>query len=533
MASLSPTGFLSSDGVPDYSMTQDVRNEILSTLPQRLGDLCKKWLEKNESHPALVETGGTWTYKQLAEAIGETQTWLQASGVRPGDRVMVVGDNCRAFVALWFAVAGIDAWPVLINARIAAEELNKIREHCGARLILYTVGVSPQAAKHAAAHGAQILESKALGRVGISAVNQEAVPETLESDPADNIAVMIYTSGTTGEPKGVMLSHRNVLFMAAGSAKARSLTPNDRLIGVLPMSHAVGLSVVLLGTLISGGTLYIISRFEPAAMLQMLEREKITILMGNPSVFSLLVDHAKYKGIDSLRFPSLRVITSSGAPLGPAVKAQLQALFGMPLHNGYGVTECSPTIALTRPESPRSDISVGPPFPGIEIQLVDSNGAVVPENEVGELWVRGPNVMRGYYRAPEETRQAINPEGWFNTRDLAKLEEGNLFIVGRTKDLVVRFGFNVYPAEVEAVLNAHPAVVRSAVVGKTIAGEGGEELIAFIQKREEFELGSADLEKHATQHLTAYKRPSRFIFVADMPLTPTGKVIKDQLTRML
>jgi long-chain acyl-CoA synthetase len=367
----------------------------------------------------------------------------------------------------------------------------------------------------------------------VGALNEKATPEPLESDAANNIAAMIYTSGTTGLPKGVMLSHRNVLFMAAGSAQARSLTPADRLIGVLPMSHAVGLSVVLLGTLISGGTLYIVSQFDPRGIMQLLEHEKITIFMGNPSAFALLVDHAKLKKIPTLRFPSLRVITSSGAPLGPAVKSEVEALFGMPLHNGYGVTECSPTIALTRPESPRCDISVGPAFPGIELQLVDADGVRVPDGDVGELWVRGPNIMRGYYRAPEETNQAINGQGWFNTRDLARLENGNLFIVGRTKDLVVRFGFNVYPAEVEAVLNAHPAVVRSAVLGKKTTGEAGEDLVAFIQTRENAQLLAAELEKYVTQRLTSYKRPSQFIFVPEMPLTPTGKVIKDQLNRLL
>jgi len=511
----------------------EVASQILENLPLRIGDLRKQWLRKNGDHPALVEPTGTWSYQELSQAITETQIWLDSSGVRPGDRVMIVFDNCRAFVALWFATTELNAWPVLVSARISASELEKIRDHCGARLSLYTVDASPQAMKHAVAHGAQLVQTKSLGRIGMSALSKEAVIEPLEAAAVSNVAAMIYTSGTTGLPKGVMLSHRNLIFMAAGSASVRSLTPEDRLIGVLPMSHAVGLSVVLLGTLLSGGTLYLVSRFEPGAMLQMLEREKITILMGNPSMFVLLLDHAKYKGITSLKFLSLRVITSSGAPLDPSVKSETEVLFGMPLHNGYGVTECSPTIALTRPESPRNDLSVGAPFPGIEIRLADQNGDPVPDNEVGELWVRGPNVMRGYYRSPEETREAINAQGWFNTRDLARLEEGNLFIVGRTKDLVVRFGFNVYPAEIEAVLNAHPAVVRSAVIGKKSAGEGGEELVAFIQKRENVELAPADLEKYIANQMASYKWPSRFILVPDMPLTPTGKVVKDQLTRML
>ena len=151
----------------------------------------------------------------------------------------------------------------------------------------------------------------------------------------------------------------------------------------------------------------------------------------------------------------------------------------MPLHNGYGVTECSPTIAQTRVETPCADTSIGPPFPGVEIKLVGADGAEVQAGETGELHVRGPNVMKGYYRAPEATAAAVDHEGWFNTRDLARLENGNLYIVGRTKDLIVRRGFNVYPAEVESVLNSHPAIAHSGVIGRTVAGD--EEVVAFIQ----------------------------------------------------
>jgi acyl-CoA synthetase (AMP-forming)/AMP-acid ligase II len=194
------------------------------------------------------------------------------------------------------------------------------------------------------------------------------------------------------------------------------------------------------------------------------------------------------------------------------------------------VTECSPTIAQTRVEAPRSDTSIGPPFPGVEIKLVGPDRKPVPEGEAGELWVRGPNVMKGYYRAPEETAAAVDPEGWFNTRDLARLEDGNLFIVGRTKDLIVCRGFNVYPAEVEAVLNAHPAVVQSAVIGRSVAGD--EEVVAFIQPLPNSQLSAADLAEYAAGHLASYKRPSQIILVPTMPVTPTGKVVKAELAQM-
>jgi len=297
--------------------------------------------------------------------------------------------------------------------------------------------------------------------------------------------------------------------VAAVSARIRSLSPDDRFYGILPMFHAVGLSVVLLGTLLSGATLYLSPRFDPITARLALESERLTVVLGAPAMFALWLQYAKLRGIESLRFPALRIIASASAPLHPALKSSVENLFGLPLHNGYGVTECSPTIAQTRVEALRTDTSVGPVLPGVEVKLIGLEGKPVNAGEVGELWVRGPNLMKGYYRAPEETAAAIDAEGWFNTRDLVRLEDGNLFIVGRTKELIVRFGFNIYPAEVEAVLNAHPAVARSAVIGRVGEGiEGNEEIFAFVQLLPGSLLTATELAEHAARHLAPYKRSS-------------------------
>jgi long-chain acyl-CoA synthetase len=502
-------------------------------LPTRISDVIKPWAENSPERIALVEASGTWTYSQLAAVIAETQTWLLDSGVRPGDRVMIVCENCRAFVAILLALAGLDAWPVLVNARLSAREADEIRDHCGARRAIYTTRVLPQAREHAKRHGAVIQEPAGLGPIALGPLNETVTPEPVDPEVTQRVAALIYTSGTTGLPKGVMLTHRNLLFVAAVSAEIRSLNPDDRLYGVLPMSHAVGLSVVLLGSLLSGATLYSASRFDPIAALATLEKERLTVVLGAPGMFSLLGDYAKLKGLQSLKFPALRIISSSGAPLQPTVKSQVESLFGMVLHNGYGVTECSPNISQAVVGERRTDTSVGRVLPGVEVRLVGSDREPVADGEVGELWVRGPNVMKGYYHAPEETAAAINPEGWFNTRDLARLEKGYLFIVGRTKELIVRFGENVYPAEVEAVLNAHPAVVRSAVIGRTVAGtEGGEEVVAFVQLSPSSPISEAEIAQYAAQHLAPYKRPSQILLVPSMPLTPTGKVIKGDLTKI-
>ena len=511
-------------------MTEDQVSEIVSNLPKRTCDVVPPWAKHSSDQLALVEASGSWTYSQLASVIDETRAWLQASGVRQGDRVMLVFENCRAFVAIFLALASMDAWPALVNARLAAGEIDAIREHSGARRVIFTAAVSPHAAEHAKRAHAEIREVGTLGPIGLGPLNENVEPEPVESNRENQVAALIYTSGTTGLPKGVMLTHRNLLFVAAISAKIRSLNPNDRVYGILPMSHAVGLSVVLLGTLISGATLYLSPRFDPITVRAAMEKDRLTVVLGVPAMFAQLLGYAKLRGLDSLKFPDLRIISSSGAPLDPAIKAAVEKLFGMPLYNGYGVTECSPNIAQAPVEEPRTDTSVGRIFPGIEVKFVGVDKQPVPAGEVGELWVRGPNVMKGYYRAKEETAAAIDAEGWFNTRDLARLQDGHLFIVGRTKELIVRFGFNVYPAEVEAVLNAHPNVVRSAVIGRTAKGD--EEVIAFVQLSPDSALTTSDLSEYSAAHLAPYKRPSQFIFVDAMPLTPTGKVKKDELTRM-
>jgi long-chain acyl-CoA synthetase len=511
-------------------MVQNQESNSGTVLPAHIGDVLKPWLERSPDHPALLEASGLWSYRELAYAIAETEAWLRGLGVRPGDRVMIVCENCRALVAILFATVGMDAWPVLVNARLSAREIDAIRDHCGARRVIYTTGVSPHALEHAKFHGAASAHLLDAGDISIGPLNENTSPEPIDPGSSNRVAALIYTSGTTGLPKGVMLTHRNLLFIAAASAKIRSLTPDDRIYGILPMSHAVGLSVVLIGSLLSGSALYLTPRFDPMTARTAIEKDRLTIVLGVPAMFAQILQYAKLRGLESLKFPALRIISTSGAPLHPELKLATEKLFGMVLHNGYGVTECSPTIAQTRIETPRSDTSIGSPLPGVRIQLMGPDRQPVPPNDVGELWVCGPNIMKGYYRAPEETRAVIDDEGWFNTRDLARLEDGNLFIVGRTKELIIRSGFNVYPAEIEAVLNAHPAVAVSAIIGHST--EQDEQLLAFVQLLPGASLSVAELAEYAAAHLATYKRPTQIFFITKMPVNLNGKIIKEELKKL-
>jgi acyl-CoA synthetase (AMP-forming)/AMP-acid ligase II len=244
-----------------------------------------------------------------------------------------------------------------------------------------------------------------------------------------------------------------------------------------------------------------------------------------------LLEYKTVAGISRLDRGSLRLIAVAGAPLDLDLKSRVQRELGLSLLNGYGITECSPGISGVRIDNPRDDQAVGTLLPGIESRIVAPDGAPVPDGQVGELHVRGPNVMRGYYRAPDLTAQAIDAEGWFNTGDLARCDGDCLHIVGRTKEMIIRSGFNVYPAEVEAVLNSHDSVVQSAVVGRAV--EGNEEVVAFVQLMQGATTSVEELKAHASSLLTSYKRPSEIVVLDALPATSTGKILKHRLAESL
>ncbi|MGA9883703.1 MAG: class I adenylate-forming enzyme family protein [Candidatus Acidiferrales bacterium] len=514
-------------------MTDENASENLNFLPKHISDVISRWIEVAPNRLCVAEPGGKWTYAQLAAAVDETCTWLAERGVCPGDRVMIVSENCRTFVAAYFAVVKIGAWPVLVNARLSSAEVDRIREHCAPRRIIYTTTASKRAADHAKQHGATIESLPGLGLIAIGPRNDATWAEPITADPADNVAALIYTSGTTGAPKGVMLAHRSLVFVAAGSAKIRRITPDDRLYAVLPMCHATGLSCILLAGLFNGATVYLSPRFDPVETCKVFEQEHITIFLGVPATFALLVEYAKLKGLSSFNFPDLRIISCAGSPLYAGLKADVERLFGLTLYNNYGITECSPTITQSRLDEPRADTSVGRLFPGVEMRIIGADQKTIEGNGEGELWVRGPNLMKGYYRAQAETASAVDPNGWFNTRDIARVESGYVFIIGRSKDLIIRFGYNVYPAEVEAALAAHPAVARCAVIGRPSQSAEDEQIIAFVELAPQSAVTVAELSRHAAEHLASYKVPNEIKLIRELPVTSTGKVSKARLAEMI
>jgi acyl-CoA synthetase (AMP-forming)/AMP-acid ligase II len=322
-----------------------------------------------------------------------------------------------------------------------------------------------------------------------------------------------------------MLTHRNLLFSARITSAQRE--PTDKAYCVLPISHIVGYSAILLASLMAGATVQLVPRYDPAALASAIANDGITHLFGVPATYQRLLEYKTVAGIDRLPRGKLRRLAVAGAPLDVTLKSRIETEFGLPLSNGYGITECAPAIAGARIDAPRSDDAVGSLIPGIKARLVKMGGGAVALGEVGELHVRGPNVMRGYYRDPERTAAVIDADGWFNTGDLARFEDDILYIVGRTKELIIRSGFNVYPAEVEAVLNEHPAVVQSAVIGRSVLGN--EEVVAYVELLPGSTVTTVDLMAHATPLLTPYKRPSEIIVLDALPIASTGKILKHRL----
>jgi acyl-CoA synthetase (AMP-forming)/AMP-acid ligase II len=494
-------------------------------LPARICAIPRAIAARTPDAPALIEAGRRCTYAELVRRIDTYARLLRELGVRAGDRVMIVGENSVAQVALMFACASIDAWMVNANARLSAHELAGIRAHSGARRVFYTAAVSAQAAAHATRDGAT-----AHGELMAGPLNTACAPEPVSAD-GDQVAALLYTTGTTGQPKGVMLTHRNLLFVATVSSRLRGLMPSDLAYGALPISHVYGLASVMLGTLTAGACLQLEPAFSAQALLRAISDDGLTIVQGVPAMYARLLE---LFGERAAALPSrLRFCYAGGSPLDPMLKRAVERLLGLPLHNGYGLTESAPTVSQTRLDAPRADTSVGFAIPGVELRLFGRDGHPVSPGSPGELWVRGPNVMKGYYREAQLTDAVLSPDGWLNTGDMARQEaDGALFIVGRTKELIIRSGFNVFPLEVETVLNAHPAVTQSAVVGCP-AGDGNEEVVAFVEPDPNQALDIDALRAWAAERLAPYKRPSRIVVMPALPAAATGKVLKSRLKEWL
>ncbi|SFU88056.1 class I adenylate-forming enzyme family protein [Halomonas korlensis] len=514
---------------PDECIFGRLASDLVAELPERLSTRVLDNARCFPDQAALVDGEVRWSYADLGREILEARAWLASLGVRPGDRLMTVGENSRALVVVLLAASELDAWVAIVNSRLSAREIDLIRDDCQPRQVFYTSEASPDAEAHGQRHSAERLVHPALGALRVGTL-VDSEPEPVAASGAEQVAAMIYTSGTTGTPKGVMLTHRGILYIASISGGMRHLGKGQRVYGVLPMSHVFGLSSVCMGSLYNGACLYTVPRFDAAMMLDALKRERITVLQGVPAMYARTLEFLRQRG-QTLEAPALIYISAGGSPLDADIKRRVEAAFGLTLHNGYGLTEASPTISQTRIDDRHASNTVGRVLPLLEYRLepLGANGDAPDDaDEVGELWVRGPNVMKGYFRQPEATQACLTEDGWLNTGDIARFDEDDqLYIVGRSKELIIRSGFNIYPPDVEAVINEHPGVTLSAVVGRQVPGN--EEVVAFVQCEPGADLDETALRAFIAERLAPYKRPTRIVLVDSLPATASGKILKGRL----
>ncbi len=515
---------------PDEKIGQRWASEIVAALPDRLHLAVRQSVDAAPDAEALIDGQHRWTYAGLWHQVEQARDFLAGLGLGPGDRILLVGENGRAVTALILAASMLDVWPAILNARLAGPELAAIAENCRPRRCVYLTDASGDAARHADTAGAKPVRLAGLGTVAVSAPLRSD-PQPVEADGGRQVAAMIYTSGTTGRPKGVMLTHRGILYVARVSGGMRQLRPGVRVYGVLPVSHVFGLSSVLIGSLANGASLMTVPRFEPAHLAQALERDRIAILQGVPQIYARLFEHIEGLG-RPFRPQCLEYTSAGGAPLDLGLKAACKRLLGTYLHNGYGLTESSPTCMQTRTGTEPDTDTVGPLLPGLEAKLTapDDPGTECPDGAVGVLWLRGPTIMRGYFDLATETRAVLTEEGWLNTGDLARRDaDGQYAIVGRAKELIIHSGFNVYPPEVEAALLAHPDVTLAAVVGRPVPGN--EQIWAYVQAVAGAPVTEQALKQFVRARLAGYKRPHRIEVLDTLPATSTGKLKKAELTQ--
>jgi long-chain acyl-CoA synthetase len=466
---------------------------------------------------AAVRCGDAWwTYRELRERMATFGGAVRAAGVMPGDRVLLVAPSVPEFPAAYYGLLAAGAAVVAVNPMATVSEIEYVLRDAGC--VLAVAWHSSAAATEAAASALDI----PFWSLHPGEHASEASPLARPHDAADeDTAVILYTSGTTGRPKGAELTHSNLISCSETYTDVLRVTQDDRLGTALPLFHVFGGAVVMGTAMMNGASLSLLTRFDADATLKMIEKDRLTIFFGVPTMYNSLL-----QAVDSAAdISSLRLCTSGGASLPEEVLRAFKERFGAVILEGYALTETTGAATFSGLDRQRIAGSVGIALPGIEVRIVDDQGAEVPVGEVGELIMRGPVVMKGYHGRPEATAEAIR-DGWFHSGDLGtRSVDGDIRIVDRKKDLVIRGGYNVYPREVEEVLYQHRDVVEAAVVG--IPDDHlGEEVAAAVALRPGVTLSPQELRTWAEERLSAYKVPRRWVLMDELPKGATGKILK-------
>ncbi|GAB3302975.1 AMP-binding protein [Epidermidibacterium keratini] len=463
------------------------------------------------------------TYAELDDLSSRVAGWLRERGVQPGDRVGLMMPNVPAFPVIYYGIVRAGAAVVPMNPLLKGREVEHYLGDSGATLAFAWESAADEAKAGAEAVGS---EAVSVGADSLAEIGSWPADPEVADRADDDTAVILYTSGTTGTPKGAQLTHANMRTNADVTVNGLlSATQDDVIMGCLPLFHAFGQTCAMNTSVLAGATLSLLPRFDPAAALKVIERDAVTIFEGVPTMYVALL-HA---GADVADTSSLRLCISGGAALPVEVLSGFNDAFGASILEGYGLSETSPVASFNRADNAKAG-SIGVPVDGVEMRLVGEEGADVAAGEIGEIAIRGDNVMRGYWNRPDATEEAIR-DGWFYSGDMARQDDdGFYFIVDRKKDLIIRGGYNVYPREIEEVLYENPDVLEAAVIG--IPHEThGEEVAAAVALKPGASATVDDLRAYVKERVAAYKYPRVVWLVDELPKGPTGKIQKRDIER--
>ena len=501
-----------------------------------LATMLREAARSHPDKPALLFDGGQMTYAELDALTDHVAAGLREEGIGPHEAVALQVPNLPHWVVAYFGILKNGSVVVPMNVLLKAREIDHQLRDSDSRAFITWSGSLEEAAKGAAEAGVDTLfvvtlpgepEPSAGRRVEELLSGPAPLRPVLEPTEPGDTAVIVFTSGTTGRPKGAELTHFQLYMNAEIPGQLFGVRADDVVMVVLPLFHVFGLSSELNICVRFGGTMSLVPRFDPAKVLEVIQRDRVTIFEGVPTMYISLLNHPD---ADRYDLSSLRVAISGGAALPAEVLDDFERRFGVVILEGYGLTETAATTSFNISTEERKIYSVGKPIWGVEVEIWDEQGDLLPpgSDHVGELVVRGINTMRGYYRNPEATAEAF-AGGWLHTGDLGyRDEDGFLFIVDRKKDLVIRGGYNVYPREVEEVLYTHPKVAEVAVVGVPHP-RLGEEVKAYVELKDGASMTEEELVAYAKERLAAYKYPRLIEFWDELPKVATGKISKEPL----
>jgi long-chain acyl-CoA synthetase len=488
--------------------------------------LVESLLEANrlDPHRLAVSDGRLdLTYRRLTLLSRVMRGVVQAHSRHPHIGIMLPA--CALFPATLFGTLWAGRVAVPLNFLLAGPELARIVRDAGLDCVL-TITHFRELAEELGVRCVYLDELPLRRRVLLAMLlPAPAVPRTT----ADDLAVLLYTSGTTAEPKGVELTHGNLHSDATDAIATLNIPTGQRMLNILPPFHVFGLTGTVLVPVYLRSSVVAIPRFSPLSVLRTVRDAGVTVMMAIPSMYAALL---KLKSGGREDFASVQLAISGGEPLPDRVRDDFEARFGVLLHQGYGLTETSPVVSVCGLDSYRAG-SVGRPIRGVEVRVVGDEGREVPTGADGELWIRGPVVMKGYYGKPEATAAVLDEEGWFRTGDIGRFDaEGYLYITGRLKEMLIIGGENVFPREIEAALEEHADVVQAAVIGVPDEHRG-EAPIAFVIRREGATVDGPTLRTHAKGRLAGFKVPREVHVRDELPLSPTGKILKRKLHELL